>query len=101
MANYRNPALLRAIHSLPCTARIEGVCEGGYGEPAHSNQSRHGKGKSIKAHDCFVAAMCRACHREIDQGHRLNREERNEIWQRAFEATLLMLWDRGALWVAP
>lgn len=73
---------------------IAGVCEGGRGEPAHSNFSRHGKGKSLKAHDCYFAAACRACHREVDQGMRFSREERIDIWQRAFETTLLMLWQK-------
>ncbi len=66
--NYRDRALLNLASQLNCTLQIDGVCEGGAGEPCHSNQSRHGKGGSIKAHDCFFASGCRSCHRELDQG---------------------------------
>lgn len=64
---------------------------------AHSNQSRHGKGMSIKAHDCFIAFMCARCHHEIDQGSKLSREERIDKWQDAHEKTLLYLFQTGAI----
>lgn len=99
-SHYRSRALLDAVYQVNCTLRIPGVCEGGPGEPAHSNQSRHGKGGMIKAHDCFVAAACRPCHREIDQGSRLSREERREIWQAGHEETLLALFKRGLIEVS-
>lgn len=35
---------------------------------AHSNQSKHGKGRSIKASDIYVAALCHTCHAWVDQG---------------------------------
>jgi len=64
---------------------------------AHSNQSKHGKGMSIKAHDCFVAFLCHRCHHEIDQGSKLSKEERIDLWQRAHEATLLHLFRTNRL----
>lgn len=93
---FRNRALLDAVYLIPCQARLP-CCVGGLSQPAHSNWQRHGKGKGIKAHDCYVAAMCPACHRELDQGHTMGREEKQEVWQRAFESTLLLLWQTGAL----
>lgn len=99
-SNYRDRALLDAVYQVECTLQIENCCEGGFGEPAHSNQSRHGKGGALKAHDCFVAAGCRACHRELDQGRRFSREEKAEIWQRGHERTMLALWQMGAIQVA-
>lgn len=98
MANYRDRALLDLAYQLDCTLRLP-CCEGGTGEPAHSNQSRHGKGGSIKAHDCFYASACRACHREIDQGRTMTREEKFDAWQRGHEATMLQLWERGLIGV--
>jgi hypothetical protein len=96
--NMRCRALLDAIKTLPCQFQIENCCEGGTtSDPCHSNFSIHGKGGSLKAHDCFTAAGCRSCHREVDQGHRFSREERIEMWRRAFEKTLLLLWQRGLL----
>lgn len=96
--NYRNRRLLDAIRSLPCQFQIPDVCEGGdCSDPAHSNQQLHGKGKSLKAHDCFVAAGCRACHREIDQGMRLSREDRIYYWRTAYDRTMLLLWQRDLI----
>lgn len=88
-------ALLDAVYQLPCLLQIPGVCEGGNGEPCHANWSDFGKGKSRKAHDCFVAAGCRACHREIDHGKRLTREEREAMWMCGWRRTILELFRRG------
>lgn len=98
--NYRDRALLDLAYQLNCTLQIDGVCEGGPGEPCHSNQSRHGKGGSIKAHDCFFASGCRSCHRELDQGKLFTREEKADIWQRAHDRTMLQLWEQGLIRVA-
>jgi len=97
-ANYRNRRLLDAVRELHCQFQIPGVCDGGVGaDPCHSNQQLHGKGKSLKAHDCFVAAGCRACHREVDQGMRLSRDERVHYWQVAHDRTMLLLWQRDII----
>lgn len=45
----------------------------------HSNQSAHGKGERIKAHDCFGFLGCSSCHFAIDQGRELTRYQR-ETW---------------------
>ncbi|WP_017907430.1 DUF1364 family protein [Xanthomonas sp. SHU 199] len=98
--NYRDRKLLDLAYQLDCQVQLHGICEGGTGEPAHSNQSRHGKGGALKAHDCFFASSCRACHRELDQGRTMNREEKFEAWQRAHERTMLALWQLGLIRVA-
>ena len=67
---------------------------------AHSNQSRDGKGMSIKAHDYRVAALCDKCHMEIDQGAKLSRHERQERWEAAHRATVAWLIESGRLVVA-
>lgn len=92
--NYRNRALLDLAYELPCQVRLP-CCDGGRGEPAHSNRLRHGKGTGIKAHDCFFAAACRSCHRELDQGKTMTREEKQDAWQAAHDQTMLELWRRG------
>lgn len=86
--NYRSRALLNLAHALnvcPECGRmsLEGL------EPAHSNQHRHGKGMSIKAHDHWHAALCHDCHAQLDQGNGLSREQREALWERAFIKT----WD--------
>lgn len=100
MSNFRNRALLDLAYKLECMLQLPG-CEGGTeGEPAHSNQSRHGKGGSIKAHDCFFVPACRSCHRELDQGRTMTREEKFDVWNAAFERTYVALWERGLIKVA-
>lgn len=97
--NYRNRDMLDLAYELPCMLRLP-CCEGGVGEPCHSNQSRHGKGGAMKAHDCFFASGCRACHRELDQGRTMSREEKFDAWQRGYERTMLALWEQGLIQVA-
>lgn len=82
--HYRDRGFLDLTYAFPCYLRIPGVCEGGAGEPAHSNQPRHGKGGSIKAHDCYVVPACRACHREFDHGKTMTRDEKRDLWESAF-----------------
>jgi hypothetical protein len=95
--NYRNQSLLDLCHRLTCQVRIEGVCDGGPGEASHSNLSEHGHGTALKSHDCFVAAACRSCHREIDQGRRLTRAQKQLYWRIGFDRTMLEFWRRGWL----
>lgn len=92
--NYRNRKLLDAARDQPCMCC--GIQDGTI-VAAHSNQSRHGKGMSIKAHDCFIAFLCHRCHSELDQGSKLSKEERIEMWQQAYDRTMLHLWQTGRL----
>lgn len=99
--HYRSRKLLDLAHKITeCQVKIPGVCQG-YSpegcEPAHSNQQRHGKGKGLKAEDCFYAAACHACHVELDQGHALSREEKARYWQLGFENTYRRLLVDGLL----
>ena len=88
--NFRDRDLLDMAYEFPCQLQLPG-CEGGPGEPAHSNQSIHGKGGALKAHDCFHVPGCRRCHREIDQGRTMDREEKFAAWNRAFGRYLPLL----------
>ena len=69
----------------------------GQTQAAHSNQLMHGKARGQKAADCYVAALCFGCHHTLDQGKTLSKEERRNMWQSAFDATLLWLWENGRL----
>ena len=64
---------------------------------AHSNQAQHGKGKSIKASDQYVASLCYRCHSHLDQGAQLSRAERDAMWTEAHRKTVRLLLARG-LW---
>ena len=97
--NHRSRNLLDKAYGHPCMLRLP-CCEGGTaGEPAHSNQAIHGKGGAMKAHDCFHVPACRACHRELDQGRTMTREEKAALWNRAFGEYLPMLFESGDIGV--
>jgi hypothetical protein len=91
---YRNQKLLEAVRESPCQhcGKSDGTVVA-----AHSNQSRDGKGRSIKAHDYRIAALCFTCHAELDQGRRLSREERLNMWEDAHRATVGWLFDNNII----
>jgi hypothetical protein len=90
----RSPALLKACREIPCQH-----CGNNDGTvvAAHSNQAKHGKGRSIKASDQYVAALCYACHAEVDQSPWRTRAERERMWHDAWRKTVEALTTRG-LW---
>ena len=91
---YRNQKLLEAVRESPCQhcGKSDGTVVA-----AHSNQSRDGKGRSLKAHDYRIAALCFTCHAELDQGRRLSREERLNMWEDAHRATVGWLFDNNII----
>lgn len=97
--NWRSKKILNAAKFAPgCFGCGADNC--GQVVMAHSNQSRDGKGMSLKAHDYRVAALCNECHMEIDQGRHLSREERIARWEVAHRATIGWLIESGRLVVA-
>jgi hypothetical protein len=91
---YRNPNLLKAVRYFPC--QHCGV-DNGTIVAAHSNQLRDGKGRSLKAHDFRIAALCYTCHAELDQGSRMSKEERVNMWEAAHRSTIVLLFQKGCL----
>ncbi len=94
--NYRNSKLLETLREAPC---MHCGIENGTIVAAHSNQLRDGKGRGIKAHDYRVAALCYTCHAELDQGHKMTRKERMEMWDEAHRKTIGWLFESGHLTV--
>lgn len=91
----RSKPLLEACRRLACQH-----CGANAGvAAAHSNWSTHGKGKALKATDVRVAALCWSCHLDIDQGSRMNRQQRQSLWWRAHIRTVQALVALG-LWPA-
>lgn len=90
--NYRSPNLLVAVRDSEC--QNCGIKDGTV-VAAHSNQLRDGKGRSIKAHDYRIAALCHKCHFELDQGSNLTKEERRDMWEYAHRKTIGWLFDNG------
>ena len=93
--NYRNKKLLEVIRQSPCQ-----LCgsENGTVVAAHSNQLRDGKGRSIKAHDYRIAALCYTCHADIDQG-KMSREDKQDLWEMAHRKTIGWLFENEHLGV--
>lgn len=89
---YRSQYLLEKVRESPCQhcGAEDGTVVG-----AHSNQLRDGKGRSIKAHDYRIAALCFKCHAELDQGMKLSKSERVELWESAHRRTVGWLFENG------
>ena len=89
---YRNQKLLETVREFECV-----LCgaEDGTVVAAHSNQLRDGKGKGIKAHDYRIAALCYRCHMAIDQGHRMDKQEKEAMWEEAHRKTVGWLFENN------
>lgn len=84
---YRDPQLLKVAKGEKCLLNISPKCLGDEGSTtvaAHSNFGIHGKGKSLKAEDCYTIWACYKCHTLLDQG-KLSAEEQEQVFYRAFE----------------
>ena len=79
----RSKKLLKLVAGLDCQSCGSGEMV----QAAHTNWGG-GKGRGIKADDNLVAALCLRCHYEIDQGSKLNKEERMEKWLKAHSKTV-------------
>jgi hypothetical protein len=91
---YRSRKLLDAARELPC--QHCGVSDGTI-VAAHSNQLRDGKGRGLKAHDYRIASLCFTCHAELDQGSKMSKQERVEMFDVAHRSTIGQLFERGYL----
>jgi hypothetical protein len=91
---YRNKKLLESVRQFACQ---HCQIEDGTVVAAHSNQLRDGKGKGIKAPDYRIAALCFRCHMELDQGNKLSKQERIDMWDNAHRKTIGLLFETGVI----
>lgn len=91
---YRNRKLLDVLRQSPCQecGRSDGTVVA-----AHSNQLRDGKGRGLKSHDYRVAALCYNCHMELDQGTKMDKDQRVQLFENAHRATIGWLFENGHL----
>lgn len=87
---FRSEKLRRAVSQLHCMH----CGRTGATQAAHRNE---GKGMGMKTSDALLAALCDECHRELDQGRDLSREERRDMWNRAAIKTYQELIETGRL----
>jgi hypothetical protein len=86
----RSKRLMEMYREIPCqhTGVSDGTVCG-----AHSNQSKHGKGRGIKASDQYCASLSADAHAWLDFGP-ASREEKIEMWDKAHEKTVKALTDK-------
>jgi len=96
---YENEKLTRTAKGTPCQLQVPNVCnrDDATSVWAHSNLSRHGRGKDHKSHDCFGVIACGACHYWLDFSAFATRAEKEEAFERGRDRTLLYLFRSGKL----
>ena len=82
----RDSKRLAAIRKLPCVR-----CGGSNAQAAHSNSSKHGKGRGIKSSDAFTVPLCASCHAAFDQYRLGTRQESEAMFEQWLEKTERML----------
>ena len=82
----RDNKRLVAIRNLPCIR-----CGNPDSQAAHSNSSKHGKGRSIKSSDLFTIPLCHSCHSAFDQFKLCGRAESEAMFEQWLEKTERML----------
>lgn len=91
---YRNKTLLEVVRESPCQhcGKQDGTVVA-----AHSNQLKDGKGRGLRAHDFRIAALCFTCHADLDQGSKMAKWERIDMWEQAHRSTIGWLFLNGYL----
>ena len=90
---FRSKKHLKNVASLPCQhCGLEGQTQA-----AHSNMAVQGKGRGIKASDVFAAALCFACHHDLDAGHSLTKEQKQKMFFDALKSTWIELQKRDLI----
>jgi hypothetical protein len=80
---YRDPHLLKLAKGEKCLLQVADDCladEGSTTVAAHSNLMAHGKGRGLKAEDCYTVWACYKCHSNFDQGGVYSREEKADLF---------------------
>lgn len=89
--NWRSESFRRAVASLPCVA----CGKEGQTQAAHNNQLKDGKGRGMKSHDYTCMALCVDCHRELDTGGKMGKQERWKFEDEMNLKTLQRLFEVG------
>lgn len=95
--HFRSRKLLRAAKDRPCV-----LCGSvGTTVSAHTNKVELGHGTGCKAPDFYVVWVCQKHHDEMDgRIGNLTKEERFEMWVRAYLRTVAIWFNSGLVRVA-
>lgn len=91
---YRNKKLLELCRELPCQ------CCGRQDNTVVAAHRNEGKGMGLKVSDALVASLCYECHAELDNGKTLTKDERRDMWNRAYIGTMKEFIEREWLKIA-
>ena len=86
----RDSKRLAEIRKLPCVR-----CGNPHSQAAHSNSSRDGKGRGIKADDSKTIPLCQSCHHLFDTFQLGNRAESEAMFEKWLVKTELMMRKGG------
>ena len=91
MSNHRSERLRQSANGEPCVA-----C-GAVGTTVwcHSNESSHGKGMSIKAHDLLGLYLCGQCHDLYDRSA-WSRADKMRFFRDHYPATMVRVAEKLA-----
>lgn len=78
----RSTKRLNEIRALPCVR-----CGQSPSQAAHSNSSKHGKGRGIKSSDAFTVPLCASCHSAFDTFQLGTRQESEAMFEQWLEKT--------------
>jgi len=94
---YRNKKLRASAKGHHCTLRFPQVCENNSETVVwvHSDESKHGKGMGLKAHDIFGCYGCFPCHEFYTKNYNTDYAER--FFRRAWEESLIDALDKGVI----
>ena len=73
----RDSKRLAAVRKLPCIR-----CGHPDSQAAHSNSTKHGKGRGIKSSDAFTVPLCHSCHHQFDTFQLGNRTESEAMFEK-------------------
>lgn len=91
---FRSEKLTQSVRHFDC----QHCGKYGHTVPAHANWQQYGKGAGLKAHDCFVAALCTTCHDYVDgRIGKATEQEKQEMWSNAWRKTVLLWFESGVV----
>lgn len=90
---FRSEKFRRLVCELECVA----CGQEGMTQAAHAALLELGHGRSIKATDGALMALCVACHKRLDQSGSFTKSERRAVMYEWVTRTYIALMDRGML----
>lgn len=97
--NVKNKHLTDLALGQDCQFQLAGICnhDSTTTVSCHADEGAKGKGLGLKASDEWIAWGCSECHAALPN---MSQEDREGVWQEAFERTYHEMWRQGLIKVA-